>query len=32
MLTMHDPTALSQAIAQVVCCNNRLFQHREEKH
>jgi hypothetical protein len=26
MLTMLNPTTLSQAIAQVVCCDNRLFQ------
>jgi hypothetical protein len=26
LLTMHDPTTLNQAIAQVMHCNNRLFE------
>jgi hypothetical protein len=32
LLTMLDPSTLSQAIDQVVCCNNKFFEYRQKKH
>jgi hypothetical protein len=31
LLTMPNPTTLSQAIVQVVRCDNQLFEHQQEK-
>ncbi len=31
LLTLLDPSTLSQAITQVVLCDNRFFEHRQEK-
>jgi hypothetical protein len=31
LLTMLDPTTLNQIIAQAMCCDNRLFEHQQEK-
>jgi hypothetical protein len=31
LLTVHDPTTLSQVIVQIVCCDNRFFERQQVK-
>jgi hypothetical protein len=32
LLTLRDPSISNQAIAQVIQCDNRLFEHQQERH